>query len=209
MKLQQSFKKLKGAFSLVETLITLIVVCIIIIMLTNVLAITLKVSILVSERSHIKNELSNIFQKLDRDVANAEYIFIDEANNALILETTEYRIRWERCKNDHATLTSESEKLSLCQYYCPVTSDDMGTVTCPANTSRLQTKTSPKLVISSFIINEINSTSAFENQRIKSAVVTIRAEHYTDRVNKLTPERGLGITNLFKQISISSNNFII
>lgn len=204
----QQHPKNRIAFSLVETLITLIVVCIIIIMLTNVLSITLKVSVLTSERSHIKNELSNIFQKLDRDVSNAEYVHIDTDHNVLIIETTDHRIRWETCKNEHPTLASISENLSLCQYYCAITPDDLGNDTCNTN-RRLQTISSPKLVIDSFIVDEINSTSSFENQRIKSAVITIKAEHFTDKVNEENPQRGLRIKNIFKQISISSNNFII
>lgn len=206
---QQFNYKFKKGFSLVETLVTLIVVSIIIIMLTNVLSITLKVSVLASERAHIKNEMSSIFQKLDRDVANAEYVHIPAVGNVLILETADHRVRWQLCENNNHSLSTlaSPNSFALCQYYCALVSgNDLDDSTCPPASSRLQTITSPKLVIRSFSVEEIQSTSNFENQRIKSAVVTIRAEHYTDT---LRPEKGLGIKNIYKQLTISSNNFII
>jgi prepilin-type N-terminal cleavage/methylation domain-containing protein len=196
-------KKLKG-FSLVETLVTLVVVGIIIIMLTNVLSITLRVSVLASERSLVKDEMSTMLQKLDRDVSNAEYIFIDPAatgtdSGAIIIETTEYRSRWQRCPNDNPNLQA-GNTFSLCQTYCQIDNTDLDSTSCTAAGARRNFISTPKLVIESFRVEEITSTTAFDNQRIKSAVVTIKARHAVE---------SLGIINIYKQITISSNNFII
>lgn len=198
-------KKFKKAFSLVETLITLIVVSIIILMLSNVLAITLKVSVLARERSHIKNETANMFDKLDRDVSNAEYVYIsdpaDPSNGVIIIETADYRVRWERCTDSIAA--DPVTNGSLCQYYCAIdlansTLDDSICPPTPANGRRLNYITSSKLEIESFRVEEIDA--GLENQRIKSAVVTIKAKHARE---------SLEISNIYKQITISSNNFII
>lgn len=196
--LYKKYKRAKG-FSLVETLVTLIVTGIIIIMLSNVLSITLKASVLASERAHVKNEMSSLLQRLNRDVSNSEYVFIDETNGLIIVETTEYRSRWQRCENENGLLPS-GNSFSLCQVYCAIDNNDLSASTCTGANSRRNYISSRKLVIEDFRVEEITSSTAFNNERIKSVVVTIKARHASETLN---------IINIYKQITISSKNFII
>ncbi len=192
-------KQINKGYSLVEVLITLIVVNIILLMLSNIIVSALQVSIKVKERSRLREELSTIVNLVQKDFRNASKINDEELTvseecsgttpcnkciDSTICNVTvaTNRVEWKLCMNDRT-----GELNSVCREK-----------TDSSNTTTLEFKSDPSLVIEAFSFRSMGKVSINRDQ--VSVLFTIRGKHVVD---------DLEISNMFRQAVLSTSNYRI
>lgn len=178
--LLQKIKDLKKAYSLLEVLITLVIVNIILLMVSNILVLSLKISIQAHERSKAREELTNIVNLIRRDIRNANSVTQIENESELKLNAQVQNLIWKPC---------EGSPDQICKY-----------ITTVGNPNLIETYRSHqrlKITDLSFIEQESDLYGGYVNYQI-SILMTIQADHTIESYN---------IHNLYRQVLISTRNY--
>lgn len=182
-------KKLK-AFSLVETLVTLVVFGILLAMLSQVLLLNLQVSRKIQARTRVREELAELVGLLQRDVRNADIIYIGAGE----------------C-DDTNDFDMNSQNDRGCRMF--VTDDilwvDGGHGSCPANhLCKLQWSNQNNVLYQSSDILSVDSVS-FQAQEFLSVENTSATLIVTLNVAASNPN--WEVNNQVRQITVSTRNF--
>ncbi|MBD3363092.1 hypothetical protein GF362_05210 [Candidatus Dojkabacteria bacterium] len=187
IKIFKSLKKINHlkAYSLLEVLVTLLIVNIILLMVSQILVISLRLSVQAQERSFAREELTNIINLIKADIRNADNLMNDCTNsNSCTLMKTSAEIMW---------------------HLCDANNDGVDDQICKDNITSGNTEyiSNEKLIIdpNTFSFLEVSSGGAGGNIRDRiSILITISADHRNE---------DLEITNLYRQVIISTRNFYI
>lgn len=160
-RLYTSNKKNRGGYSLLEMLVTLLIVNVIILMVSQVLVISLKISIQSHERSFAREELTNLTNLIRRDIRNSNGIKKCSDTTCIMIKDVE-QITWRICDNPDSI--------------CKIVTDTSGNET-------IVYETDPKLIITGIIFEEITSGATGTIDTQKSILLTVKARHSYETVN--------------------------
>jgi prepilin-type N-terminal cleavage/methylation domain-containing protein len=179
-QIKKRLESRKKAFSLLEVLVTLVIVNIILLMVSQILVISLKLSIQAHERSKAREDLTTIVNMIRRDVRNANSVKQIDPANELSINAQVQNITWKLC-GDEAT--------RICRHIFN-TKTNLEEVTFQSNA---------RLNISDIsFIDQSSDAFGGDIHHQLSILFTIQAEHSVESYN---------IKNLYRQVLISTRNF--
>ena len=167
-----------------EVLVTLLVVNILILMLSNILVITLRISLEINERSAAREEMSDTLNRMKRDIRNANIISED-------------------CLGLSGGGTCSVEKSGESVIWDTITADGVTQIRRRSDTgSGYQTNfiTGDKLNYTTLLFQDTGG-GAFtgpSGASKASILITMTADHTQENIE---------ITNLYRQVVISTRNY--
>lgn len=106
--------KKRKAFTLMETIVTMVIYAVILFMITNIILLNARLSLQLKMRSRIRNELSQITFLIKRDIRNASFISSEEPSSncngsSCSISYSDTSLNWSYDSNDKQIIKTKIE----------------------------------------------------------------------------------------------------